>query len=124
MYPQQYIQFMNSFNILQEYYLCHDLLEDLWLEEGRDPFYQGLLQVAVSFYHANNGNISGAYKMMQNALRKLRLYPDEWMGINLQQVVRDAEHYLDQLLLQNSKPFQIVILDPTLTSLVEQVQLD
>jgi uncharacterized protein len=127
MYPRQYVQFLYSFNKLADYYECHDLLEDLWLEEGRDPFYQGLLQVAVSCYHTQNANLSGARKLMQAALQKLTLYPAEWMGIQLDRVVQDAQFYLHQLMLDeagNPVLFLIPIVDPNLIILVEQIQLD
>ncbi len=125
MYPRQYIQFLYTFNTLADYYECHDLLEDLWLEEGREPFYQGLLQVAVSIYHVQNGNLSGGQKMMPRAIQKLQNYPSEWMGIQLDQVVRDSQCFLQELHDNNrSTSFQIVIIDPSLTALVKQIQLD
>ena len=36
----------------QEFYDCHDVIEDMWLQESSDeqPFLQGLIQSAVAFH--------------------------------------------------------------------------
>lgn len=126
MYPKLYVQFLYTFNQLHDYYQCHDLLEDLWLEEGREPFYQGLLQVAVAFYHAQQGNLLGAKKLMLLALQKLTLYPSEWMGIHLGDVMQNAQHYVMQLQSSGTIPpdFPILLVDPNLVMLVKQIQFD
>lgn len=124
-YDRQYIIFLYAFNVLKDYYACHDLLEDLWLEEGREPFYQGLLQVAVSCYHARNGNRSGAVKLMQSAIPKLSLYPANWLGIKVNHVIADASIYLEKLITDHEKlpeEIEIEIEDPQLIKLVEQVK--
>ena len=63
-------------------------MEELWLEEGRNPLYQGLLQVAVGLYHHHNGNTSGSKKLLTLALEKLMAYPEEALGINLGRLIR------------------------------------
>ncbi|MDT2309670.1 DUF309 domain-containing protein [Paenibacillus larvae] len=37
------IAFVYHFNETEDYFECHEVLEELWMEEGRDIFYQGLL---------------------------------------------------------------------------------
>ena len=123
MYERQYITFLYSFNELRDYYECHDLLEDLWLEEGREPFYQGLLQVAVSCYHLENGNIAGARKLMDLAIKKLFLYPSIWMGIDVNKLIHDGKSYLPMYLEKRAEPITIYICDQTLFQLVEQIKL-
>jgi len=46
----------------QEFYACHDTLEELWMEavEPKKQFYQGILQISVACYHLNNLNWRGA----------------------------------------------------------------
>jgi predicted metal-dependent hydrolase len=125
MYERQYITFLYTFNVLRDYYVCHDLLEDLWLEEGREPFYQGLLQVAVSCYHAANGNRAGAIKLMRSAILKLSWYPDRWLGIRVDKVIQDTSVYLrawEDGLDMIPSTIQIEIFDVKLKKLVEQVE--
>ncbi|MBA4494870.1 DUF309 domain-containing protein [Paenactinomyces guangxiensis] len=125
-YPQLYIDFLYYFNVEQDYYECHEVLEELWLEEGRDRFYQGLLQIAVGLYHFQNGNIGGAVKMMKAAHDKLAEYPEPFrMGIDLQQVKRETEHYLKRLERFSEHPFsfyhfKMELADPVLQDLVKQ----
>ncbi|SEM89955.1 DUF309 domain-containing protein [Lihuaxuella thermophila] len=125
-YPPLYVDFLYYFNVKQDYYECHEVLEELWLEEGRERFYQGLLQVAVGLYHFQNGNVGGALKMMRGALDKLSNYPDPvWMGIDLCQVKRRTKEYLEKLEQFQAKPFsfyafEIQVTDEELRKRVEQ----
>jgi predicted metal-dependent hydrolase len=125
LYDQLYVDFLYYFNHKLDYYECHEVLEELWLEEGRELFYQGLLQVAVGLYHFEHDNLRGAIKMMQSALVKLAEYPDQWMGIDLSQVKRDTEAYLQRLQKYDEEPFPftpffIRVVDPDLQKRIEQ----
>lgn len=99
-YDRLYVQFIKLFNEERDFYQCHDVMEELWLEEGRKPLLQGLLQVAVGLHHFQNGNRSGAIKLLEAALHKLHAYPNMIMGIDLQKLRIDAESFLVEL--QNS----------------------
>lgn len=125
-YPQLYIEFLHCFNTERDYYECHEVLEELWLAEGRNPFYQGLLQVAVGLYHFRNDNVNGAVKLLRSALVKLDAFPDDSLGINLAKLKRDTREYLAQLEMYKSEPIAfydltIEVHDPELQQLVEHV---
>jgi predicted metal-dependent hydrolase len=67
------------------FYECHDTLEDLWAGvrgPSRD-FFQGLIQVAVGFYHLGNGNGLGAARLFARALQRLEGYPDRYGGVDV-----------------------------------------
>jgi predicted metal-dependent hydrolase len=67
------------------FFECHDTLEDLWTGvrgPSRD-FFQGLIQVAVGFYHLGNGNRVGAERLLGRALARLEGYPPEYGGVDL-----------------------------------------
>lgn len=125
-YPQLYIEFLHYFNKERDYYECHEVLEELWLEEARNPFYQGLLQVAVGLYHFRNGNINGAVKLFRSALGKLEQFPDDCFGIDLGRVKRETKDYLVKLEQYEREPIafydlNIEIHDPDLQHLVEHI---
>lgn len=127
-YDRLYIQFIKLFNEERDYYQCHDVMEELWLEEGRKPLLQGLLQVAVGLHHFQNGNRPGAIKLLTAALQKLDAYPDIILGIDLQQLRNDSEETLDKLCNcdGNLPPFQdltIRIVDKELDALIECCEL-
>lgn len=126
-YPSLYVDFLYYFNVLHDFYECHEVLEELWLEEGRDRFYQGLLQVAVGWYHAHNLNRGGALKMWKAALEKLEsIGKDQWMGIDLKQLIEETKEVIQKLNQSETaqtdrwKPFSIPIVDPVLEQLVKK----
>ncbi|NOU97919.1 DUF309 domain-containing protein [Paenibacillus sp. LMG 31456] len=117
---------MYYFNVERDYFECHEVMEELWLEEGRAPLYQGLLQVAVGLYHHSNGNVSGAIKLFTAALEKLVNSRQPRLGINLEHLVQDSKLYLSRLEQLEQEPFEfydldIQITDPELAQLVEEL---
>lgn len=119
-----FIRFLYHFNVDRDYFECHEVLEELWMEEGRELLYQGLLQVAVALYHHRNGNVNGARKLFQRALDKLSPYPDDALGIDLARLRRDAEYYLRRLKSEVPSSFldlNIRILDPCLQKRVREM---
>lgn len=127
-YDRLYVQFVYYFNIERDYFECHEVLEELWLEEGRSKLYQGLLQVAVGLYHFRNGNVAGAIKLMKAATAKLEQYPSDALGIDLERLRQEAGAYMMRLERYNAEPFKfydldIRILDPELESAVQAMLL-
>jgi hypothetical protein len=122
-YDPLYVQFIYYFNVERDYFECHEVMEALWLGEGRNPLLQGLLQVAVGLYHHQNGNASGAVKLLTAALEKLDPQPADALGIDLGQLRRDSAGYLAQLQRKGETPLapydlDIAVLDPALMQLV------
>lgn len=67
------------------FYECHDTLEELWAGvrgPSRD-FFQGLIQVAVGFYHLGNHNPVGAERLLGRALKRLEGYPLQYAGLDV-----------------------------------------
>jgi thiamine biosynthesis lipoprotein len=69
----------------RRFYECHDTLEELWtgLRGGARDLVQGLIQLAVGFYHLGNGNHAGAVRLFDRGLRRLSAYPDACAGLDL-----------------------------------------
>jgi len=67
------------------FYECHDTLEEVWsgLRGPSRDFLQGLIQVAVGFYHLDNGNRAGAATLLRRGLSRLERYPDRHAGFAL-----------------------------------------
>mgnify|MGYP001953850633 CR=1 FL=1 len=100
-------------------------MEELWLTEGRSPFYQGLLQVAVALYHFRGGNITGARKLFAAAVEKLEACQPLDAGIDLLRLIADSRNYLHKL-SSAKQPFKfyditIQIIDPKLAAQVRAV---
>jgi len=82
--PEEYLAFFDHF-ARAEYYECHEVLESLWLRD-KNRFYQGLIQLAVAFYHLSQGNVTGGRKLLAAAESKLREYPPGHLGMDTQGV--------------------------------------
>lgn len=85
LYPKEYYEFFICFNE-GDYYTCHDLLEELWMEDKTDLFFKGLLQMSVAIYHYEYGNVKGARLMMQAAHSYLQSYRPRHWGLDLEKV--------------------------------------
>ena len=124
----KFVRFIVLFNRDRDYYECHDVMEELWLEEGRSRFWQGLLQVAVGLHHYENDNYTGAVKLLRAALEKLDGYAETEAGINVKRLREDAAAALAPLeawLADSARgtppepaPIEIHVIDRRLAGLV------
>lgn len=120
-YHELYIAFLYHFNVDEDYFECHEVMEELWIEERRNPLWQGLLQVAVALYHHSNGNRSGTIKLFEQAIEKLVDKPDKMLGIDMKEIVDRSVRYLENVKNDQDtpfNPFKITILDQDLEATV------
>lgn len=122
-YEPLYIDYLIYFNRDQDYFECHEVLEELWLKCDRDSFYKGMLQIAVGLYHFRNGNLRGARMMLQSAVELLEPYPSITQGIELERIVKEVRELLEGLTNADSDSFPyrdltIVIQDDVLIQAV------
>lgn len=95
-YPAEYYEFFIKFNE-GDYYTCHDLLEEIWMTDKSNTFLKGLLQLSVSIYHYEYGNVKGARAMMQAAHHYLQQYRPHYWGIDLEHVNDFMESCLQKI---------------------------
>ena len=90
----------------QEYFECHEVLEDTWnIELGRKPapfplasppdgtcanLYKGILQVGVGCYHLLRGNYRGAMIKLQSGADYLEPFAPACMGVDIARLIADA----------------------------------
>jgi predicted metal-dependent hydrolase len=89
----------------KEFFECHDAFEELWQEDRSDRrlFLQGLIQAAVGCHHLSNGNTSGAISQYMKSLDKLKQYPDDYMGLEMQTFRKEIERCFDGACLMNAQ---------------------
>lgn len=94
----QFLRGIDLFN-RQEFYDCHDTIEEIWLEAASDeqPFLQGIIQSAVAFHHYQQGNWGAARSMFRLALEKLEPYPEIHEGIRLGDLIRQLKCWREAL---------------------------
>jgi predicted metal-dependent hydrolase len=81
------------------FFECHEVLEDLWRPErgARRLFLQGVIHLAVGFYHHQQGNRIGAERQLRKGLKKLAGYLPEYEGIDTALLYRESVACLEQI---------------------------
>ena len=100
----RYAAYFERFN-REEYYEAHDVLESLWLEQGRKAegalFYQGLIQLAGAFVHLRKNfehpdhrihsqRLHPAFRLLALAEKNVGAYGEEREGLILPPILRSA----------------------------------
>ena len=94
-----YLGFFECFN-RGLFYESHDVLEELWLPERRGPndaFYKGLIQLAGAFVHLQKNRLRPAGALFKLARTNLEKYPSLYQDLELADVLRLIEDWLQKL---------------------------
>lgn len=95
MMDERFHQGIRDFNE-RRFFEAHDVWEDFWHEyrEADRLFLQGLIQVAVGFYHLENGNGKGSRSQFTKALTKLQPYVPSHQGLALENLLQHVRSWL------------------------------
>ncbi|WP_346290836.1 DUF309 domain-containing protein [Sphaerothrix gracilis] len=96
--PPAFQQGVEQFNSGQ-FYACHDTLEALWMEADTyvKPFYQGILQIAVAFYHLGNSNWQGAAILLGEGTNRLYPFEPSHGGVDVENLIDQSQSWLSTL---------------------------
>lgn len=88
----------------EQFYACHDTLEAVWMaaEHAEKPFYQGILQISVAFYHLGNLNWRGGAILLGEGINRLRKFEPTHEGVDVEVLVDEAVEWLT--LVQEAGP--------------------
>ena len=96
----------------QKWYEAHDAFEDIWNDLVGDErqIVQGILQVSVSQFHLNKGNLNGAMILLGEGLGRIKNRVSEDLEIDLILLCTSLESLLNKLhtkipLNQSDVPF-------------------
>jgi Uncharacterized conserved protein len=116
-WPGADVTFQNAVMLFnqQEFFACHDVLEELWASAtGVDrDFLQGLIHAAVALFHFSEGNLTGARKIHDSAIRYLSSCGDSMWGVDLNRFRRDFDRCFRSLLGSHVTYPANVVLDHT-----------
>ena len=81
------------------FFECHETLEDVWhgIRGPARDFFQGLIQIAVGFYHLGTRNIKGGESQLEKGLHRLEGYRSPYMGVELDEFRRGAAEWLERV---------------------------
>lgn len=111
--PIEFWRGLEEFN-RQEFYACHDTLEALWMEalHPLKLFYQGILQLAVAYYHLGNRNWKGCVILLSTGIQRLEYFAPEYVGVDVETLLDRSAECLNTL--QELGPEAIETFDPDL----------
>ena len=106
----------------QAFYACHDTLEAIWMEAefAERAFYQGVLQVAVGFYHLGNLNWRGSAILLGEGINRLRQFEPIYKGIVVDDLVDQSADWL--ALVQAAGPEGLEAMMANLPQSLPQIQ--
>jgi len=82
------------------FFEAHETLEQVWRSEWRQnrrPFYQGLIQLSVGFYHWRNGNRRGAVNLLRRGSTNLAAYAPKFHGIDVSALLSRARECAERI---------------------------
>jgi predicted metal-dependent hydrolase len=81
----------------QEFFECHEVIEDLWLETPMEDhyrdLYKGVIQAAAAVYQWERGIASGALGLYKTSVQYLKKYEPVSLGLNVEKMVRDMDQF-------------------------------
>jgi predicted metal-dependent hydrolase len=94
-----YLGYFECFN-QQLFYEAHDVLEELWLTQRRQPddlFYKGLIQLAGAFVHLQKNRLKPSAALFRLAENNLKQYPPIHRQFNTAAAIDLIKHWVSQL---------------------------
>lgn len=95
-----YLGFFLCFN-RQLFFEAHDVLEQLWLADGKDSpdyrFYKGLIQLAGAFVHLQKGRLRPAVALFRLSKSNIASYPALHHGLETEQTVRLIQEWMAKI---------------------------
>jgi uncharacterized protein len=119
-----YVDYCTYFNGNQDYFECHEVLEEYWKEVApgdKDHVLVGLVQLATGMYHWRRGNFNGSARILTKSLHNLQQNrPSEFLlpidGRLLEEQLAEAIEAVKQQ--KPFRSFKLSILNPALKETV------
>ncbi|MCR6110591.1 DUF309 domain-containing protein [Bacillus sp. A301a_S52] len=83
LYPKEYIEYLIHFHGSRDYFECHEIMEEYWLENNRHVTWLALIQLAVAVYHERQKNLSGSLRLYRKVLTHMRANKDIFHGLHI-----------------------------------------
>ncbi|CAI9387979.1 DUF309 domain-containing protein [Niallia sp. Sow4_A1] len=115
MYPKEYLQFLVHFHGDQDFFECHEILEEYWKKvdcRNKESIWVGFILMAVSAYHHRRENFKGAHKTIMKSRKLLEKHKEGLHALGLDgegllYLLRQQEKNIAQTLLFRPYPLPI-----------------
>ena len=98
--PAHYLGYFECFN-RRLFYEAHDVLEELWLAEGKHGhnygFYKGLIQFAGAFVHLQKGRLRPAAALFKLSRSYLEKFPAGHQRLDVTALIAIGIEWTEQL---------------------------
>lgn len=116
-YSESFIDYLIHFQATRDYFECHEIMEEYWLENDRDKKWLTLIQLAVAVYHERQKNRKGSLRLYRKVLSHLDETPGMLTELAIDEVVviNEVKRRI-QINLENGpfENFDLPITDPNL----------
>ena len=88
--PQPYLECIRLYNAGRHWH-AHEALEDLWratADPERRRFFQGVIQLAAAFVHAERGNMRGVQRLLAKSRAKLTAVPSPYLALDVAELLQ------------------------------------
>jgi len=96
--PPGLVKGIEEFNC-REFFECHETLEELWrtYDGPERECLQGIIQIAVGYYHHLRGNQVGALKLLTRGLGRVQKFQPTCLGVDTTALAIAIEQDLKRL---------------------------
>lgn len=115
------LKYYNEFIINQDYFECHEIMEDAW--KSKENFTKNdveifFIQISTAEYHYRRNNLYGAKKIYNRAVDRLNSMPLDYNKFGLKSEIKSLiENRLHNIYYVNFKPLQLPLTDSMYRSL-------
>lgn len=115
------LKYYNEFIIKQDYFECHEIMEDSW--KSKENFTKDLdevffIQLSTAEYHYRRDNLYGAKKIYDRAVKRLNSTPIDYKKYGLKSEIKSLiEGRLHNIDYVNFKPLQLPLTNDMYRSL-------
>jgi hypothetical protein len=90
------------------FFEAHETLEEIWLQSPMPArrFLQGLIQLAAAFVHLMRHEYPGTVGLLGQAVEKLRDFPADYLGVDVERLLPEAERALRELTALGPERFE------------------
>jgi uncharacterized protein len=120
-----FMQFVTYFNEHEDYFECHEVLEEYWKEiapKDKTHPLTALILLATGMYHWRRDNLSGAERSLSKSIDRIQVNEESafFEGIHIHHVVKNIQHALEFVQQKKSfEPFQIQIVSQNLKDAID-----
>lgn len=84
----------------QDYFNCHEILEEVWRESSTDDkhFYEGLIRLSTGLHLRFHRRIQqGAINLLTQGLMRLEQYQPTYLGVDVARLYKEVDEHLQNL---------------------------